>query len=120
MITIFNIDIKIMNITQTIFTQFIAIVSVLTASGVLLHDTSLDKAVISSYSAQGDKAPADSATVTMVRSNPHPHVEHLTMRKDQSDNASIPKANRRRQGHRKHVRGFHGDNLCLPLAGEWA
>lgn len=109
-----------MNITQTIFAQFIAIVSVLTASGVLLHDTSIDKAVISSYSTQGDNASADSATVAKVRSNPHPHAEHLSVRKDKADPATLPKRDRRRLAHRRQTRGFHGDNICLPLVGEWA
>ena len=109
-----------MKLTQTIFTQFVALVSIFTATGVLLHDTSIDKAVIYGYSVQDNKTPINDGMVVKVRSNPHPHVEHLTMRKDQSDNAAIPKAIRRRQGHRKLVRGFHGDNLCLPLVGEWS
>lgn len=113
-----------MNILQIITTQLIALVSLATASGVLLHDTQIDKAVTASIQTQAlGAAEVSIEHHTKVRSgsNSHPHPEYTSVRKDGSDTtAALPKGrDRRKLLQKRQVKGFHGSNFCLPLVGEW-
>ena len=113
-----------MNTLQIIMTQLAAIISLTTASGILLHDSHLDKAFVSIINhVQADNAtnvPQETAKVR-VGSNPHTHAEHMSVRSDRNDNPSyMPKSrDRKRQAIKRQALGFHGENVCLPLAGEW-
>lgn len=108
-----------MNITQIIIAQTIPIISLLTLSGVLLHDTHLDKVFDLSQNQLVKDVAGDTQPKVRTGTNLHPHAEHLSVRKDQSDKATLPKRDRRRSAHRTQSKGYHGDNICLPLAGEW-
>lgn len=113
-----------MNVLQIITAQLIALVSLATASGVLLHDTQIDKAVIASIQAQAlGTTEVNIGGHAKVRSssNSHPHPEHTSVRKDGSDTtATLPKGrDRRKLLQKRQVKGFHGNNFCLPLVGEW-
>lgn len=112
-----------MNITQTLVTHFIAFISLATASGVLLHDTHLDKAFSSATKVQaaGD-ASADTGAKVRPGSNLHPHAEHMQVIKGRADNAkALPRErDRKRSMSKRLAHGYHGNNYCMPLAGEWA
>lgn len=110
-----------MNITQIVIAQAISIISLLTLSGVLLHDTHLDKVFSVSQNQLVKDQTSEIQTRVRLGSSLHPHTEHLSVHKDQSDTATLPKRDRRRLAHhRRQTKGFHGDNVCLPLAGEWS
>lgn len=112
-----------MTLAQQIFSQFVVLVSLFTLSGVLLHDTHLDKAFVS---ASGKVQPGDTGTDTSAHmrsgSSLHPHAPHLKVNKDGGDQPSTPARHRERKELQKRrvKRGYHGDNFCMPLAGEWA
>lgn len=112
-----------MNITQTIITNFITLISLLTASGVLLHDTHLDKAFSSATKVQvANDLSSDASSKARPGSNLHPHAEHLQIVRDRIDNTkALPRErDRKRATPKRFAQGYHGNNYCMPLAGEWA
>ncbi|OYX42846.1 hypothetical protein B7Y94_02780 [Candidatus Saccharibacteria bacterium 32-49-12] len=110
-----------MNLFQLFIAQLIALLSLVTATGVLIHDTNLDKALTSSVkkAAYGDMT--DTNANMRAGSQPHTHVEHLAV-KDRADaHKALPrKRDRKRAAVTKRVaQGYHGNGVCMPLAGEW-
>lgn len=111
-----------MNITQLFLTQFATLLSLATASGILLHDTHLDKAFASAVNhVQADNGGDSSHSKVRASSNPHTHAEHMQVSRERSDNPShLPKnRDRKRQAIKRQGLGYHGENFCMPLAGEW-
>lgn len=112
------------NIFQQSISSIIALLSLVTAIGVLLHDTGIDKAVSSAYKVQTSDLSPDMAKIRSG-SNLHPHAEHLTVKKDGHNHEMTPKRRiskkiaSQAEARRSYGCGFHSDGLCLPLAGEW-
>lgn len=111
-----------MNIAQQLITPLTVLLSLFTASGVLLHDTHIDKAFVSVANKPqvGDMSPEN---VVQVRSgsNLHPHAEHMSVVKNKTDDGKALPRNRDRKNlvKRRAVRGYHGEGFCMPFAGEW-
>lgn len=112
-----------MNITQLFLTQFAALISFATASGVLLHDTNLDKAFATVVNHVQADSSNDTAQQSKIRpgSNPHTHAEHMQVSGERTNNpTNLPKnRDRKRQAIKRQALGYHGENFCMPLAGEW-
>lgn len=110
-----------MNILQIIIAQVITLVSLMTACGVLLHDTHIDKAVSSVvYKTKLKSGELNSETAARPSSNLHPHAEHLSVKKDNSNLKAMPrKRNKSKITENRVGRGFHADGYCIPLAGDW-
>ena len=112
-----------MNITSLVLTQFMTLLSLVTASGVLLHDTNLDKAFSTVIHGSTNSSEMNTETKANLRSGsqPHTHAKHLAVGRDQPDNAKMPPRNRdRKRSVVKRVgQGYHGNGYCMPLAGEW-
>ncbi len=108
-----------MNFTN-LLSQLIALVSLLTACGVVLHDTSVDKAFSSAFY-RTQKSDFTATTEVSARpANPHTHPQHLSVAKNQSAPRALPRERNKRFTSDKHpARGYHGENICLPFAGEW-
>ena len=110
-----------MNFTNLLLAQAITLVGLVTACSVVLHDTNVDKAFSSAFhkTQTGDFA---SDAPMRPSSNPHTHAEHLSVVRDnQSTPRALPRErNKRHMSDKRPARGYHGENLCLPLAGEWA
>ena len=109
-----------MNMFQIVITQLIALLSLLIASGVLIHDTNLDKAFSSAAHQTVAKDMTDTNANLRPGGQPHTHAEHLNV-KDRGDNAKVV-PRRRDKKHiapKRVVRGYHGNGICMPLAGEW-
>ena len=109
-----------MNIINLLFAQALTLTSLLTVCGVVLHDTHVDKAFSSAlYKPQASDFSAD--TQARPSSNLHPHAEHLTVLKgkDTAVKALPRDRNKKHLVEKSPKRGFHGDNICMPLAGEW-
>ena len=104
--------------TQTLTHLFALALSLSTASGVLIHDTNVDKAVTKAVSQHAD-------TSVTVGNMPHTHSERGSLHQAIRDlNASQPRTQPRSQEDRKYVqakpsaRGHHPfDNYTLPLVG---
>lgn len=115
-----------MNILQIAFSQIMTLLSLTTACGVLLHDTHIDKAVTTSIKVSqaqvNDFHPSEMAGRLRSGGNVHPHAEHLRVSKDgDASQAAIPRRRGKRDIIKKQIKtGFHADNFCMPLAGEWA
>lgn len=112
-----------MNIIHIIMSHMIAILSLTTVSGVLIHDSHIDKAfasAINHFQADSVVTPQEAAK-TRIGSNPHTHAEHMKVTSERNDNPSyMPKnRDRKRQAIKRQALGYHGENFCLPLAGEW-
>lgn len=113
------------NILQRIVNSTVVLLSLSTATSVLLHDTSIDKAVSSMYEVQATDLTSDSVKIREIRagSNLHPHAGHLTVKKDARNPDMMPKkrVSKRiaQQSIRRMACGYHGDGVCMPLAGEW-
>lgn len=111
-----------MNIPHLLMTQLIALFSLMTASGVLIHDTNIDKAMTSAMYKKVTDFGSDTNAQVRTSSNPHPHAGHMSVVKDQGDVAkTMPRSrDRKRAATNKRVaQGYHGNGVCLPLAGEW-
>ncbi len=111
-----------MNSINIIFTQLIALLSLVTASGVLIHDTNLDKAFASALHKPISKdMNTDTNANFRAGSQPHTHAEHLSVAKNRGDSAKVlPRdRDRKRTEIKRASRGYHGNNYCMPLAGEW-
>ena len=79
-----------MNIAQQLITIATMLVSVHTAIGVLLHDTSMDKAFTASWEyVYYDKSDADEAK--MPETNPHTHPEHAQVSHILKNGSSQPR-----------------------------
>lgn len=101
------------------FTHLFAIaLSLSTASGVLIHDTNIDKVVLKAMSQHED------TVVTSINAKiPHTHSERGSLHQAIRDlNASQPRTQPRGQEDRKYVqakpsaRGHHPfDNYTLPM-----
>lgn len=109
------------NLLQQIVSYTVLLFSVTTAFGVLLHDTGVDKAVSSIV--LKPMAGADLTTEAVSArsgSNLHPHAEHMNVKKDGREIAMQPRRRAKKDVAVKRVmRGYHGDGICMPLAGEW-
>lgn len=112
-----------MNVLQIIFSQIITTLSLTTACGVLLHDTHIDKAVTTNMKVAqvNDFHPDEAAGRLRAGGNVHPHAEHLRVSKDgDTSKAALPRRKTKVGRDKKVVKtGYHGDNFCMPLAGEW-
>lgn len=111
-----------MNTVNIIFTQLIALLSLVTASGVLIHDTNLDKAFASAFHRPISKdMNTDTNANLRAGSQPHTHAEHLAVAKSRGDSAKVlPRdRDRKRTEIKRASRGYHGNGYCMPLAGEW-
>ena len=110
-----------MNISQIIIAQVITLVSLMTACGVLLHDTHIDKAVSSVvYKTKLKSGDLNNEAAARPSSNLHPHAEHLSVKKDNSNLKAMPrKRNKSKITENRVGRGFHADGYCIPLAGDW-
>lgn len=81
-----------MNISQIIIAQVITLVSLMTACGVLLHDTHIDKAVSSVvYKTKLKSGDLNNEAAARPSSNLHPHAEHLSVQKDNSSLKAMPR-----------------------------
>lgn len=110
-----------MNIIQIIIAQVVTLVSLMTACGVLLHDTHIDKAMSSAvYKTKLKSKDLSNEAAARPSSNLHPHAEHLSVKKDNSNLKAMPrKRNKSKITENRVGRGFHADGYCMPLAGEW-
>ena len=110
-----------MNTLQIIFAQIITLVSLATTCGVLLHDTHIDKMVSSVvYKTKLSGGELSSEAAARPSSNLHPHAEHLSVKKDNSNLKAMPrKRNKSKITENRVGRGFHADGYCIPLAGDW-
>lgn len=101
---------------QTLTHFFAIALSLCTASGVLLHDTNVDKAMVKAVSQQAE-------AVMSPGNMPHTNSERNSLHQAIRDlNASQPRTKPRGQEDRKYVqakpsaRGHHPfDNYTLPL-----
>lgn len=112
---------KHMNITQIIASQFIALVSLTTLAGVLIHDVNIDKAFKTATYKQSAKDVHTTDTSAHMRpgTTPHTHAEHLKVGNDRVDQAKALPRRDRKKVVQQVIRGHHGDGICMPLAGEW-
>lgn len=109
-----------MNIIQNILTVLTIVVSLQTALGVLLHDTNIDKAIISSWKVVRYNAHGDVLEVEMPENNPHTHPEHTQLSDVLKDNATRPRTTPR-NSDRKHLHQkrvsrnteFDGRRICI-------
>ena len=111
-----------MNISQQIITPLTVLLSFLTAGGVLLHDTHMDKAFVSvANKPQAGDMTSDSTATVRSGSNLHPHAEHMSVVKNKTDDGKALPRNRDRKNlvKKRAVRGYHGEGYCMPFAGEW-
>ena len=113
-----------MNLVQQLFTTATMLVSLSTAFGVLLHDTNIDKAFLSSwkpYSVQGN---IEDET-KLPETNPHTHPEHSqlsnVLKEGSARPRTTPRSNDKKRLRQKYVaRGQHtfdGYHLNLDTAG---
>ena len=113
-----------MNILQQIITQFTIFVSLSTACGVLMHDTHVDKAVVSVFSAvdfQGSTGD-DGMKTTRIGSSAHTHPEHTSLSSIIHDGSANPRSTPRNDDRKymkvKRAQGnggpeFDGQRLCI-------
>ena len=109
-----------MNIFNILLAQAFTLTSMLTVCGVVLHDTHVDKAFSSAmYKFQTSDFSSD--TQSRPSSNLHPDAEHLNILKgkDTTTKALPRDRNKKHLTEKSPKRGYHGDNICMPLAGEW-
>ncbi len=111
-----------MNNLQLIFTQIIMFFSLATACGVFLHDTHIDRAVQSVWHKPTLHDISSDSPRARTGSSLHPHAEQLSVVKNRGDSAkALPRNRNKKQSNEQKIpaRGYHGDNFCMPLAGEW-
>lgn len=109
-----------MNIIPTIFNLLALSFSLGTASSVLVHDTNIDKAMITALSSETANTSTGSAK---PGNDPHTHSERMSLYQAiRSINSSQPKTQPRSQDDRRHVQekpvtpGHHPfDNYSLPV-----
>lgn len=112
------------NIFQQLANYIVVLLSLSTACGVLLHDTGIDKAVSSVlYKIQSSDPGTDTVKIR-PGSNLHPHAEHMTVKKDVRNPDMLPRkrVSKKIEQNTDAKRlgcGYHGDGVCMPLAGEW-
>ena len=110
-----------MNTFNIIVSQMIAILSLVTASGVLIHDTNIDKAFASAvYKPVNKEMNTDTNAAMRAGSNPHTHAEHMSVRHQGDAAKALPRErDRKRLAIKRVAQGYHGNGICMPLAGEW-
>lgn len=109
-----------MNSIQTIINLIALSFSLGTASSVLVHDTNIDKAMVTALTAE---IATTSAAPTKLGNDPHTHSERMSLYQAiRSLNSSQPRTQPRGQDDRKYVqakptaRGHHPfDNYSLPV-----
>ncbi len=107
-----------MNLSNLILAQIMTLISLFTATGILVHDTHIDRAFSSAmFKPRTSDLTADAQA--RPSSNLHPHAEHLTLTKDQATPKALPRDRNKKLSDKRPTRGYHGDNYCMPLAGEW-
>ena len=115
-----------MNITQQFITIITFLVSIHTAAGVLLHDTSLDKVFISSLKNMNHaKYSQKSDTIKLPDNNPHTHPEHVQLtnilKNGTSQPRTAPRNHDRKYLQQKRVaRGSHMFGGYRVLLDEYA
>ncbi|MDO4712973.1 MAG: hypothetical protein Q4B05_03665 [Candidatus Saccharibacteria bacterium] len=105
-----------MNQFTQLLTPLTMLLSLTTACGVFLHDTNVDKALVSAVSsAHADSGPAnETAEAARLRpgSTPHTHAEEPSLAKvvkeGRHNPRSTPRGNDRRHAHQK--RTAHGNS----------
>lgn len=111
-----------MNQIQHFFTIITMLISLQTALGVLLHDTNIDKALLSSWAKESSGAYMDMGdSGKMPEAKPHTHPEHTQLTRTLRDNAAHPRAtprnSDRRHLHQKRVsRNTEFDGHCICIA----
>ena len=103
-----------MNLIKQLFTALGMAVSLTTAYGVLLHDTNIDKAVLSTIglSHQTTQADGGASHPKLPESTPHTHPHHAQLteilRNAQARPRHLPRQSDRRHLYQKQVaRGQH-------------
>lgn len=102
-----------MNTLQQIITQFTMLVSLMTACGVLMHDTNIDKAFVSAFNAVDlHDVTHDDGGKTKVGSSPHTHPEHISLSSVVREGEAHPRTNPRPDERKYTVtkRRTHGGN----------
>lgn len=113
-----------MNIARQLITIATMLVSVHTAIGVLLHDTSIDKAFTASWEyVYYDKSDTDEAK--MPETNPHTHPEHAQvshiLKNGSSQPRTTPRDNDRKRLRQKYAaRGQHTFDGYRLIVGDTA
>ena len=126
MISILKIDTKKerikMNLVQQFFTVTTMFVSLNVAFGVLLHDTNMDKAFLSSWKIQNVHGNSESET-KMPETKPHTHPEHAQLSNVLKEGSirprTTPRNNDKKRLRQKYAaRGQHVfDGYHLDLEG---
>lgn len=97
--------------------------SLSTVFGVLLHDTYIDRAFMTVNKSVETDSSFKPEVAIRLRSNSslHPHTEGLNVHEADDNDRDIPRnRNRKSTGsNRRTINGYHGDDYCLPLVGEW-
>lgn len=110
-----------MNQIQQFFTIITMLISLQTALGVLLHDTNVDKALLSSWTKSLSGVHVDASDGgKMPENNPHTHPEHAQLTRMLRDNAANPRTTPR-NSDRKHLHQkrvsrnteFDGHRICI-------
>ena len=112
-----------MNFFEILTAQIIGFVGLTTACGVLIHDTHIDKAMSSALYKTFSSDLSSETSATRPSANLHPHAEQMSVFKhNATDGKALPRdRNKRFSGENKRLaRGYHGENFCMPLAGEWS
>lgn len=100
------------------------LISLLTACGVLLHDTNFDKAFVTAIGktvvADSNNVNNDDGSKVKVGSTPHTHPEHLSLANILKERGARPRPNphddNRRRFHAKRTQNKHefdGHRLCI-------
>lgn len=101
--------------------SLILFISLMTASGVFMHDTRLDEVAVTAVTLPGMYA--DSAKTGLAPSDPHTHVERMSVGKVMHELTSrTPRVAPRSNEEKRHLmqnriaRGHHAfDNYNLPI-----
>ncbi|UHA57357.1 hypothetical protein [Candidatus Nanosynbacter sp. HMT-352] len=111
-----------MNLVQQFFTATTMFVSLNIAFGVLLHDTNMDKAFLSSWKIQNVHGNSESET-KMPETKPHTHPEHAqlsnVLKEGSARPRTTPRNNDKKRLRQKYAaRGQHVfDGYHLDLEG---
>lgn len=109
---------------QQVITSLTMVVSLLTAGGVVMHDTNIDKALVSAMvkiAAVVDGTMTDDASKIKPGSTPHTHPEHTSissiMREGNARPRSTPRNTDRKHLQTKRAHGggheFDGNRLTI-------
>ena len=96
-----------MNLYQKLIAPFTVLISLLTAGGVLLHDTNTDKAFLSAWTVTHPNFASDDTGKIRPGSMPHTHAERVslsdTIREGNANPRTTPRSNDRKHLWHKRV-----------------